>query len=126
MRLKKFLYVLAVIGLTCLAMPWHSHALVVGKGNKVFLEDQTGYRWDITQARSIGFDPHDFQYGMGKNAFKPLDDTSFKDDVASPLRNPRVIGVTAGSQSKAYSIEKLRVNEIANSSIDGEPVAAAY
>jgi len=117
-------YMLAMAGLVILAA--HAHALVVGKDGKVFLEDQTGYRWDITQARSIGFDPHGFQYGIGKDAFEPLDDTDFKDDVASPLENPRVIGVPTGSTGRAYSIEKLRYHEIANSSIDGVPVAAGY
>ena len=124
MKVFKLYYVLTVTVLTILAA--NAHALVVGKGSKVFLEDQTGYRWDITQARSIGFDPHDFQYGIGKNAFKPLDDTDLEDHVASPLQNPRVIGVTAGSESKAFSIDKLRYHEIANSSIDGVPVAAGY
>jgi hypothetical protein len=124
MKIPKLHYVLAIAGLAILTA--HAHALVVGKGSKLSLEDQTGYRWDITQARSIGFDPHDFQYGIGKDAFEPLDDTSLKDDVASPLRNPRVIGIAAGSESKAYSIDRLRYHEIANSSIDGVPIAAGY
>jgi len=42
---------------------------------RTYLVDQTGERWDITQARSIGFEPRHFQFGIGRNAFRPLDES---------------------------------------------------
>ncbi len=36
--------------------------------------DRTGERWDITQAVSMGFDPDRFEFGIGRNAFYPLDE----------------------------------------------------
>ena len=49
-------------------------ASVVKNGDKIFLVDRTGERWDISQAVSIGFDPDHFEFGIGRHAFNPLDD----------------------------------------------------
>ena len=101
-------------------------AFVIRKGQKVYIEDQDGERWDVTQAKSLGFRPERFQYGIGRNAFTPLDDSSLSNDDSTFLRNPRVIGITDGTEARAYAIPKLRYHEIANTRIGTKPVAAGY
>jgi hypothetical protein len=100
-------------------------SFVVREEGKVYIVDQTGARWDVTQAESIGFKPEKFQYGMGRNFFTPLDDSNLSDkpDKNSKLR---VIGITDGTDAKAYSVPKLSRHEIANSKIGGKPVAVGY
>ena len=93
--------------------------------NKTYIVDQTGEKWDVTQAESIGFDPHRFQYGIGKNAFTTLNDSDLKEH-ASSLRNYRVIGVANESESQAYSVSKLRSHEIANTNLGSKPIAVGY
>lgn len=92
---------------------------------KIYIVDQTGEKWDVTQANSIGFDSRRFQYGIGKNAFKTLDDSHLK-DKASFLGNHRVIGVADESESQAYSVAKLRDHEIANTNLGSKPIAVGY
>ncbi|MEN8262875.1 MAG: hypothetical protein ABFR82_05385 [Nitrospirota bacterium] len=100
-------------------------SFVVREEGKVYIVDQTGARWDVTQAESIGFKPEKFQYGMGRNFFTPLDDSNLSDkpDENSKLR---VIGITDGTDAKAYSVPKLSRHEIANSKIGEKPVAVGY
>lgn len=103
-----------------------ANAFVIRKGGKYYIEDHTGERWDVTQAKSIGFKPEGFQYGIGRNAFTPLDDSSLADDTSSAFHNPRVIGVSDGTEARAYSIPKLVHHEIANTRIGEKPIAAGY
>ena len=49
---------------------------VIHDGDSTYIVDRQGERWDVTQARSIGFMPERFQHGIGRNAFTPLDDSS--------------------------------------------------
>jgi hypothetical protein len=60
----------------CLIIPLASTATaaVVVEGDKSYLVGQTGERWDITQAVSIGYDPFGFEFGIGRHAFQPLPD----------------------------------------------------
>jgi hypothetical protein len=96
------------------------------KGGNTYIQDQTGERWDVTKAESIGFKPEKFQYGIGKYAFTPLDDSNLSDDTSSVSSNLRVIGVSDGSDARAYSIPKLRYHEIVNTKIGAEPIVAGY
>ncbi|MBW1813227.1 MAG: DUF3179 domain-containing protein [Deltaproteobacteria bacterium] len=99
---------------------------VLRKADKIYIVDQTGERWDVTEAKSIGFDPHRFQYGIGREAFTPLDESFLSDDTFFVSEGLRVIGVTAGTEAHAYSVPKLRRHEIANTTIDSEPIAVGY
>ena len=99
---------------------------VVREADKIYIVDQTGERWDVTQAKSIGFDPHRFQYGIGRDAFPPLDESYLSDDTFFVSRGLRVIGVTGGTEAHAYSVPKLRRHEIANTTIDSRPIAVGY
>jgi hypothetical protein len=117
---------LIAFGLVVLTASVHADASVLREGERVFIVDRTGYRWDVTQASSIGFKPRFFQYGIGKYAFRPLDDTHMKGPDHRVTSNPRIIGVTDGTEEKAYSVRKLSRHEIANSRIGDTPIAAAY
>ena len=55
---------------------------IVEEKGKTYIVDWHGERWEIDQAMSIGFKPHRFQHGIGRNAFTPLDDSSFSKDNA--------------------------------------------
>ena len=96
------------------------------KGNKVFIVDRTGVKWDVTQAKRLGFRPEKFQYGIGKTAFTPLDDSNIKQQPNLPGENPRVIGIENESEAHAYSVDRLRYHEIANIHIGDNPITAAY
>ena len=104
----------------------NGYCLVIKEKGQTFLVDMTGARWDISQAVSIGFDPVKFQFGLGKDAIKPLDDTNLEKSAQEVPPDLRILGVNRNNISKAYSIPKLSRNEIVNSSVKSVPIAAAY
>jgi hypothetical protein len=99
---------------------------VVREEGRTYIVDRTGERWDVTEAESIGFRPERFQYGLGRNAFTPLDDSYLSDDTARVPENTRVIGVAEDSQAQAYSIWRLQRHEIANSRLGSKPIAVGF
>jgi hypothetical protein len=99
---------------------------VIHDGDSTYIVDRHGERWDVTQARSIGFIPERFQHGIGRNAFTPLDDSSLKDQSPTVSKSLRVIGISDGKEAQAYSVPKLYRHEVANSSIGDKQIAAAY
>lgn len=109
-------------------------ALLAGFGPRVetergrtFLVDQRGERWEITDALARGFRPELFQFGLGRDAFQPLDDSALKDVSEKDRRDDvRVIGIERGREAQAYAVSRLHPHEIANSRIGGTPIAAAY
>ena len=119
-------YILIIICMIFFMTSVAASAFVIQKGGKTYIKDQTGERWDVTQAKSIGFKPELFQYGIGKNAFTPLDDSNLSDNTSSVTSNLRVIGVSDGSESRAYSIPKLKYHEIANTKIGAQPIVVGY
>ena len=80
----------------------------------------------MTQAKTLGFKPGSFQYGIGKNTFTPLDDSYLSQGSSSKFQNPRVIGIADGEEARAYSVPKLRYHEIANTQINDKKVAVGY
>ncbi|UCH81809.1 MAG: DUF3179 domain-containing protein [Nitrospiraceae bacterium] len=96
------------------------------ENGKTFIIDRTGDKWDITQAETLGFKPENFQYGIGKNTFTPLDDSRLTDSSPDLPGNMRVIGIEEGEDAKAYSVGKLSRHEIANSFLGDKPVAVGY
>lgn len=101
-------------------------AIVVRDGDKVFIVDRMGERWDITQAASIGFEPRGFQFGIGRDSIQPLDASSLDDNVVAVDSQTRVIGVNNGRDAHAYVVRKLTRHEIANTNLGEVPIAAAY
>ena len=117
-----YLMLLSVFMLTCTV----SFAEVIRKNGKTFIRDRKGENWDISQAVSIGFRPYYFEFGLGRNAFSPLDDRSLQSNTKRVPAKLRILGVKGKNESKAFSLKKLSHHEIANSSIDDVPIAAAY
>ena len=123
------------IGLVCtltalilfnLGTPQAGWAGVLHEGEHVFLVDRTGERWKITQAVSIGFHPRGFQFGIGRDAIRPLDESSLAARAPQLAETTRVIGVTNGPEAHAYVVRKLTRHEIANTALGDIPIAAAY
>jgi hypothetical protein len=122
----KIIGIFAIIGLLGASLAVQSPADVIRQDDRVFIVDRTGEHWDVTQAVSIGFDPHDFQFGIGRNAIRPLDESHLRDNALVLDPGERVIGVENDNEAHAYVIRKLTRHEIANTRIGGEPIAAAY
>ncbi|MBW1852337.1 MAG: hypothetical protein JRJ15_13095 [Deltaproteobacteria bacterium] len=101
-------------------------SFVTKEGDKTYIVDRTGERWDVSQAKSIGFRPERFQYGIGRNAFTPLDDSYLSDNPSHVPKNLRVLGVREGAFEQAYSIPKLSRHEIANTKIGSQEIAVGY
>lgn len=103
-----------------------SPAEVLREQRGTFLVDRTGEKWDVTQAESIGFDPHGFQFGIGRDAIRPLDGSSLEKDPKGLDADAPIIGVENEDDAQAYVIRKLTRHEIANTQLGGHPIAAAY
>jgi hypothetical protein len=98
----------------------------IQENGKSYIVDLHGERWDVSQAKSIGFDPERFRHGIGRNAFTPLDDSHLKDKSPNVSSNTRVIGISDGKEARAYSVPRLYRHEVANSSIGDQAIVAAY
>jgi hypothetical protein len=122
----KIIGTVALIALVGIVLAVQSPADVIRQDNRVFIVDRTGERWDVTQAASIGFDPHGFQFGIGRNAIRPLDESHLQDNPLVLDPGERFIGVENASEAHAYVIRKLTRHEIANTRIGDQPIAAAY
>jgi hypothetical protein len=101
-------------------------APVIREDGKTYIVDQRGERWDVTQAQTLGFAPKGFQYGIGRNAFTPLTDSYVRKGGEDISGGTRVIGVTEGKETRAYSVPRLSRHEIANSTLGGKQIAVAY
>jgi hypothetical protein len=117
---------IVVLGLIFAVVLNQAFSRVIEEKGKTYIVDLHGERWDIGQAMTIGFKPHRFQHGIGRDAFTPLDDSNFSRDNAGVRRNERVIGISEGERANAYSISKLWRHEVANSFIGEKPITAAY
>ena len=129
MTLKIFLFrLLTILALlaTALISSGFTFSKTVEQNGKSYIVDLHGEYWDVTQAKSIGFDPDRFRHGIGRNAFTPLDDTHLKEKSPELSNNTRVIGIADGEQARAYSVPRLYRHEVANSRIGDTPIAAAY
>lgn len=101
-------------------------SVVLKDSERIYIVDRTGERWDVTQAVSLGFDPDGFEFGLGKDAFTPLDDSLLTKDTSDVSNSMRVIGLTDGSSAQAYTIGRLWGHEVSNSNIGSDPVAVSY
>ncbi|MCP3952508.1 MAG: DUF3179 domain-containing protein [Desulfobacterales bacterium] len=103
-----------------------SGTTAVKEGEKVYIVDQTGEHWDITQAVSIGFNPRYFEFGIGRNAFHPLGENNWQATPQDTYSQMRVIGVTGNGDAHAYSVAKLGSHETANTYLGSAPIVAGY
>ena len=75
---------------------------VITKNGKTFIKDRKGEKWEITQAVSIGFRPYHFEYGLGRNAFSPLDDSNLRNATKNIPQQLRILGVQGKNESKEH------------------------
>ncbi len=125
MLIKVLVFSLIVIA-GCVDVDEAAFSNVRQEDGKTYIIDRTGYKWDVTQAETLGFKPEKFQYGIGKDTFTPLDDSLLTDSSPDLPKNMRVIGIGEGSDSKAYSVSRLSRHEISNSTLGDKPVAVGY
>jgi hypothetical protein len=88
--------------------------------------DRTGERWDIRQAVSIRFDPDHFEFGIGRHAFNPLDDTAWEPGLKQNGSGMRVFGIAGNGDAHAYSVNTLRYHETANTFLGSDAIVAGY
>jgi hypothetical protein len=120
------LKILVILTAAGLVLSGFTFSRAIEENGKSYIVDLHGERWDVTQAKSIGFDPERFRHGIGRNAFTPLDDTHLKNHSREVSNRTRVIGISDGKEARAYSVPRLYRHEIANSHIGDQPIAAAY
>ncbi len=115
---------IAMVG--CVVVDKDAFSNVKQEDGKTYIYDRTGDKWDVTQAVTLGFEPEKFQYGLGKNAFIPLDDSGLTDGDPNIVSGMRVIGIEEGVDSRAYSVRRLSRHEISNSMLGEKPVSVGY
>ena len=122
----KILAVVAGLAVICLCSAWGGMAGIVREGESVSIVDRMGERWDVTQAVTLGFNPYGFQYGIGRDAIRPLDESSLAENASGLDDDARVIGVENGPDAHAYVVRRLTRHEIANTELNDTPIVAAY
>ena len=110
----------------CVKVDETAYSNIRHEDGKTYIIDRTGDKWDVTQAVTLGFKPENFQYGIGKDTFTPLDDSSLTESSPDLPENMRVIGLEEGEDAKAYSVGRLSRHEISNSTLGEKPVAVGY
>lgn len=120
------LIIFAMIIATTLILTGFTFSRAIEEKGKSYIVDLHGEHWDVTQAKSIGFDPEQFRHGIGRDAFTTLDDTHLKEKGSDIANKTRVIGISDGKEARAYSVPRLYRHEVANSRIGDQPIAAAY
>ncbi|MEN8245389.1 MAG: hypothetical protein ABFS43_10870 [Thermodesulfobacteriota bacterium] len=123
---RKKIHVLLALVLISLLFLNSAEARVKKEGGKIFIVDRTGEQWDITQAVSMGFDPYKFEFGIGRNAFEPLDEDDWQSGEGHDLSDMRIIGVVEDEEAHAYSVNRLRYHETANTFLGNEAIVAGY
>ena len=117
---------IVVFGISFAVVLSPAFSKVIEEKGKTYIVDWHGERWDVSQAMTIGFKPHRFQHGIGRDAFSPLDDSQLSKDNTGVRHNERVIGIAEGDDANAYAISRLWRHEVANSFIGEKPITAAY
>jgi hypothetical protein len=97
----------------------------------IYIVDRTGKRWDVTHAvNNYGFDPKQFQYGLGPFAIEPILNPEMigpgNPGYPSSDDNFLVIGTTLESETRAYQLNVLAVHEIVDEKFKSTHVAVAY
>lgn len=106
-------------------------AEVVREGGAIFIVDQTGKRWDVTHAvNRYGFVPEEFQFGLGPNAIKPINNPQMiaagQPGYPPADRDFLVIGAAIAGESRAYRVSDLTPHEIVNESFAGTPALVGW
>jgi len=101
------------------------------RDNRIFIVDNTGKEWDVTHAANVyGMQPDRFQFGLGPNAIRPIQNPKFLSpgDAGYPADNDDrlVIGSVFNGVNRAYPIDVLSSHEIVDDVFGDTHVAVAY
>jgi homospermidine synthase len=125
MLLKSLYVFFLAVGLFTFLLPVKG-AEIIEKDDKTYIVDRHNEEWDISDAVTIGFKPGNFQYGIGRHAITPLDDSSLSVDHADVSPNERIIAIEEANDGKAFTVRKLQKHEVSNSWQNDAPVTVAY
>ncbi len=127
MNIHKKMTILAVLlSLIGFCVTASAFSTIREHNNRTYIQDRIGEEWDVSEAETLGFKPEKFQYGLGRNAFSPLDDRRLTTDDHFVSLSLRVIGIVEDGEAQAYSVPRLSRHETANSIIADMPITVAY
>jgi len=108
-----------------------SPAEIIRSGEKIFIVDRTGKKWDVTHAvNQYGFQADQFQFGLGPNAIPPLLNPQFlnpgEPGYPANFDETLIIGTRIKGDARAYPIFMMKTYEIVDEEFDSTFVAVAY
>ncbi len=104
---------------------------VIRENGRVYIVDRVGQEWDVTSAEEkYNMKADEFQFGIGKNAIRPISDpqfihsgiSSFPDTDATFL----VMGVSLNGDDRAYPIDVMSRHEVVTEKFADAHVSVAY
>lgn len=101
------------------------------ENDKVFIQDRTGKKWDVTSAvENFDMKADKFQFGLGPNAIPPIiNPRILKDGEAGyppELDESLIFGVAMSKDARAYSKNQLSRREVVDEKFGTKYVAVAY
>ncbi len=104
---------------------------VISDNGKIFIQDRTGKRWDVTHAEQVyGLKADKFQFGLGPGAIPPILNPEFvlpgQPGYPTPGGNFLIIGADINDIQRAYPISVLTRHEVVDEQFDSTYVAVAY
>lgn len=100
-------------------------------GPPVIITDRQSHDWDVTTAvYKYGFEPQDFDYGLGVNVIRPVVEPVFlaPHDADYPADGVdfSLVGIELAGEARAYPVDILTRHEIVNDVIGGAHLAVSY
>lgn len=101
------------------------------EGDRIFIVDRTGKRWDVTHAvREYGFVAREFQFGLGPTAIPPIlnpthlspGDPGYPADQATFL----TMGTEINGDARGYPLSVMSRHEVVDERFGDAHVAVAY
>ena len=98
---------------------------------RIYITDRRGEQFDITHAvNHYGMSRHGFEYGIGKNAIRPLNHPGMIGPGQMYYPSPRdihqFIGTEIDGDVRSYPITPLVRHEVVNETIGATQAAVAY
>ena len=100
-------------------------------GPPVTITDRQSHDWDISTAvYKYGFEPQDFDYGLGVNVIRPIVQPVFlapgDADYPGDGEDFSLVGIELTGEARAYPIDILTRHEIVNDVVGGAHLAVSY
>ncbi len=100
-------------------------------GPPVIITDRQSHDWDISTAvYKYGFEPQDFDYGLGVNVIRPIVQPVLlapgDADYPGDGEDFSLVGIELTGEARAYPIDILTRHEIVNDVVGGAHLAVSY